>query len=559
MIRGTKITKLFLILIMILHPIFYFSMYSGDAEIHLVYAENAAGGHFFEFNLGEKSAGVTSPGYMLILTSFFKIFPESIVPLAVKLLNILCWYLLLYLVFVLSRRLIGNGFWAWTVTLIVSLMPGAVYNATTGMENGIFGALFLFWLYLVIRWDWLAVTETKAKRSLILGILLGILCWIRPEGFVLAILSFTFKALQSLWSPVGSKRPVLISLKHILTALIPFLLSTALYFGFLYSETGQFLPTSGISRIGIGGQESFRIGSLPVNLKFVKYLIYYFPLTISMILGFRGLLSRKRSGKPPVVYYAYPAATIIVFIILYSSILGAHHLSRYMIFLLPVMTMFSGLGAKSVSENWNWGRKTRTVVFTASMILLGTLFAGEIYLRYKSGSNYPAGELWRAMKAPGTRREFSDRMFDELGKPSKLPVSLAYQEVQIRYRLDQRFIIRSLDGRVDATLLNFVDAHGNYDHVGYVKARNVDFIMETPNYNRETNRWSLKDLTKLKIGESISLESLIFTRLRHGFKVGHSQGNYNLYRSRRAGGKSPAPAFTKAFTVSCRHYCRILS
>lgn len=518
--KRAEIVKSILILIMIVHPFFYFSMYSGDAEIHLVYARNAAAGHLFEFNSGEKSAGVTSPGYMLILTTFFKIFPESIVPLAVKLLNILCWYLLLYLAFVLSRRLIGNEFWAWMVTLIISVMPGAVYNATTGMENGIFAALFLFWLFLAVRWDWLAVTEEETGSSIILGILLGILCWIRPEGFVLAILAFSFKALRSLWSSVGSKRSVLISLESVLTALAPFLLFSALYFSLLYYETGHLLPTSGVSRMGIGGQESFRIGSLPVNLKFVKYLIYYFPLTISMIIGFQLLLSRKRSGKPPVVYYAYPATAIIVFFILYSSILGAHHLSRYMIFLLPVMTIFSGLGARSVSENLNTGRKTKTVLFAASLILLGVLFGGEIFLRSKSGSNYPSGGLWRAMKAPETRREFSDRMFDELGRPSKLPVSLAYQEVQIRYRLDQRFIIRSLDGRVDAMLRNFIDARGNYDHVGYFKARDVDFVMETPNYNRETNKWSLEDLTKLRIGESLSLKSVMFTRLRQGFKVG---------------------------------------
>jgi len=315
---------------------------------------------------------------------------------------------------------------------------------------------------------------------------------------------------------------MLVSVKHILTALVPFLFSCTLYFGFLYSETGQVLPTSGLSRMGIGGQESFQIGFLPANLKFVKYLIYYFPLTISMILGFWVMFSKRRSGNVPAIYYNYTGAAIIVFFILYSSILGAHHLSRYIIFLLPLMIMFSGLGAKLMSENWNWGRRIKMIVFIASMILLCGLFSGEIYARCKSGSNYPVGELWRAMKAPETRREFSDRMFDELGSPSKLPVSLAYQEVQVRYRLDERFIIRSLDGRTDAMLLNFIDPHGNYDHIGYIKARDIDFIMETPNYNRKTDRWSLEDLTELKIGESMSLESILFTRLKHGFKVGYS-------------------------------------
>ncbi len=507
---------------MIVHPLFYFSMYSGDAEIHLVYAGNAAAGHLFEFNAGEKSAGVTSPGYMFILTLFFKILPESIVPLAAKILNILCWYLLLYLAFVLSSKLIGSEFWAWMVTLIISVMPGAVYNATTGMENGIFAALFLFWLFLAVKWDWLAPADSDINRNLFLGLLLGILCWIRPEGFVVAILAFGFKALRSLRSSVGSKRSVLISLKNIITALAPFLLSSAIYFGLLYYETGQLLPTSGMARSGISGQESFQIGFLPVNLKFAKYLIYYFPLTISMLLGFRILLSRRRSGDPSLIYFAYPAAVVAVFFILYSSILGAHHLSRYIIFMIPIMTLFSGLGAKSVSENLNTGRRTRTALFAASLVLLGVLFSGEVYLRYKSGSNYPSGGLWRAMEAPEARREFSDRMFDELGRPSKLPVSLAYQEVQIRYRLDQRFVIRSLDGRVDAMLLNFIDARGNYDHIGYVKARDVDFVMETPNYNRETNKWSLEDLKKLRIGESLSLKSVIFTRFRQGFKVGFS-------------------------------------
>lgn len=520
--RRAYIARLLLVLIILIHPLFYFSMYSGDAEIHLVYAENGAKGHFFEFNPGEKSAGVTSPGYMLVLASFFRILPDSLVPLAVKSLNILCWYLLLYLTFILSRKLIGDEFWAWTVTLIVALMPGAVYNATTGMESGIFGLFFLFWLYLVIKRDWLAMNESGLKEEVFPGVLLGILCWIRPEGFVLAALAFAFKILQSIRPRIVSGTSVFISLRRILTTLIPFMLLSALYLGFLYSQTGQLLPTSGISRMGLGGQESFQIGSLPLNLKFVKYLIYYFPLTISMILGFWVTFTKRRSGNVPVIYYNYIAVTIIVFFILYSSILGAHHLSRYIIFLLPVMIMFSGWGAKTISGNWHWGRKTGTVVFVTSMILLGGLFTCEIYIRYKSGSNYPVGGLWRVMKAPEERKEFSDRMLDELGRPSNLPVSLAYQEVQIRYRLDNRFMIRSLDGRTDAMLLNFVDRHGNYDHISYIKARDIDFIMETPNYNGKANKWSLEDLTKLQIGESIYLESILFTRLKHGFKVGYS-------------------------------------
>ena len=54
-----------------LYPLLYSGMYAGDAEIHLVYGENASKGCFFCFNPGEPSSGVTSPGWMLIIAMMF--------------------------------------------------------------------------------------------------------------------------------------------------------------------------------------------------------------------------------------------------------------------------------------------------------------------------------------------------------------------------------------------------------------------------------------------------------------------------------------------------------
>ena len=76
----------------VLHPFVYIGMYAGDAEIHLSYARMAAAGHFFEFNPGEATPGVTSPGYMLLLACLFRVFPETSIPIIVKALNIACWY-----------------------------------------------------------------------------------------------------------------------------------------------------------------------------------------------------------------------------------------------------------------------------------------------------------------------------------------------------------------------------------------------------------------------------------------------------------------------------------
>jgi hypothetical protein len=91
--------------IVLSHPVLYLDAFAGDAGIHLVYAEAAANGHFLEFNPNEKSAGVTSPGYMLLLSVLFAVFSPAAVPVLAKALSILSWYGLVFLVFTLSNRL----------------------------------------------------------------------------------------------------------------------------------------------------------------------------------------------------------------------------------------------------------------------------------------------------------------------------------------------------------------------------------------------------------------------------------------------------------------------
>ena len=116
------------------------------------------------------------------------------------------------------------------------------------------------------------------------------------------------------------------------------------------------------------------------------------------------------------------------------------------------------------------------------------------------------------MQAPLERQAFSDELFDQLGKPEIIPISVALQEIQARYWLDQRFIVRSLDGRVDPVLLVHADKVG-IDHAGYLKEREVQFLLDTPNYNRDLQLWSLKRLNSLKPGEEVSQGGVTFSRM----------------------------------------------
>jgi hypothetical protein len=82
----------FSVLALVAYPLIYIGNYAGDSQVHLIYGQNAAEGAFFEFNLGEKSAGVTSPGYMLLIAGFFKVAPDVWVPAMIKATNLFFWY-----------------------------------------------------------------------------------------------------------------------------------------------------------------------------------------------------------------------------------------------------------------------------------------------------------------------------------------------------------------------------------------------------------------------------------------------------------------------------------
>lgn len=501
-----------------MYPLVYAGMYAGDAVIHLVFGENASHGHLFEFNMGEHAAGVTSPGYMLFLAALFRIMPNDFVPLAAKIVCVVCWYVLLLLVFKLSSLLIGDELWVWIVTMICGLLPGSAYNSTIGMENGIFGLVVILYLYLMVSWEWFAPGNGTVKnwRELVIGILLGIGTWIRPEGLAMGVLAILIRLL-------GPKRKWRILLP-VLTA-IPFLILVGLLIGFHYYYTGQLLPSSAKSRIVMGHVGSLAYGPIMLNLKFFIRSLIYLPITLFFVIGtikclerliaHTGILENSREAG-----LLYCTVSFALFFVLYSTVLGSAHLGRYVIFLMPLMVIVGGYGASWTWQNWNCSRLSthfsmpcaKTLAFAALAVFLLCVFVAETYMRLHLGGH---DGLCEAMKAPKSRRQFSENFLLVLGNPKEFPVSLGVVEVQVRYWLDNRFIVRSLDGRVDDSLLeHFRD--GNFDHPGYIKDRRIDFITEFPNYNKDASLWSLARLTQLNVGQTVQRQGVVFTCLKPG-------------------------------------------
>ena len=84
-------------------------------------------------------------------------------------------------------------------------------------------------------------------------------------------------------------------------------------------------------------------------------------------------------------------------------------------------------------------------------------------------------------------------------------------------------MIRSLDGRVDPVLADYYH-DGYFDHIGYIKKRHIDYVMNLVNYNNDPKAWSLSNLKALLSGNSLYYEGLRFERLNPGIIKVHRAG-----------------------------------
>jgi hypothetical protein len=514
-----------------LAPFLYIGNYAGDSQVHLVYAQNASQGKFFEFNPGEKSPGVTSPGYMLVIAAFFRTAPDAWVPAIVKGVNLLSWFAFLLLVFLSARILLRSNTWAWAATVVSGLLPGSVYNATIGMENGVFALLVFLWFYVALRAGWFSVSPDASRATLVglgLGSLLGLACWFRPEAFVIAAVALAYRGVSSIWH-----RPTftatMVSSAGFLT---PFLVLAGGLVYFHFSQTGYLLPSSGLSRIWISSvsQDSYQLGPIFISSRFAVRLVEYFPLTALWLLAHWLFSNGQLPSSDSKRAIGFLIVLFWVTFILYSTVLGSLHLGRYTIFVMPALVLVGSAGAQ-----WLWSSRLqiggsawrlapRAVVIVLT-IALGAVFLAETNLRLGLDSQ---ASLWKTMKAPAERKTLSDALFDQLGQPKQVPISLALQEVQVRYWLDDRFVVRSLDGRVDPVLLRHA-TKGSVDHIGYLRERGVQILLDTPSYNRDPEQWSLARLSQLRPGEALTFAGLTFTRLSANEPVPSGAGRTGQY------------------------------
>lgn len=195
-----------------------------DAWIHQVYGRNLGLHGEWSFVAGEASAGSTSPlwagylalGYLLRLPHLFWAFLGGGVMLVAAGWLAARWF---------SLRLPHKRQLAWIVAVLAAIEWHLVWAALSGMETLAFGALALLCGYLV---------ERQRSSPQLLGALIGIGVWLRPEALLLGLIPVGTVLLEG-----GRDRPGRLA-RLALGMAVPF----AAYLAFQRGLSGEWWPNT---------------------------------------------------------------------------------------------------------------------------------------------------------------------------------------------------------------------------------------------------------------------------------------------------------------------------
>lgn len=493
-----------LVTLAVIHPLIYFNTFSGDAEIHLVYARNFLDGYPLQFNPGQPSSGQTSMGFMFILVPIMKLFGEPATPLAMKLIGLCSLYAIAIQTYRLGRRLGLEAHWRLIAAVTTLLMPGSVYNGMLGSENAFFGALVLTWTLFALESGWLAPERAPSLGGdAALGLFMGAMFWIRPETIPFGALAWVVRGA----SDIAAKRRLDSRL------LGHGLLFGAIAGGFVLAYVLIFRAWTGILPFGAGyarllesiDVDSVWIFGLAINVKVLERLAAYASIVLPAFYTL-AVLAPKTQGRDLRWLLIFLGVEFFGLMAAYSlNAVTALHFARYTIYAWPLGILAAVFAFRQLAQMPGLGR----LAVIAAVVAFFGMAAYETSLR----DEFPHDTLMDAMGMAQQRVHVTENTFRDLGRPAMRPIVIAAQEVQSRNFLDNRFVIRSQDGILDIAFLKYL-CHGYNDHDGYYIDQKVDFVVAPfVNYNHDRRRWSIARLADLPLGQSIERPGIRYTKI----------------------------------------------
>ena len=423
----------------------YLPRWTGDAEIHQVYAEHAAAGHWFEFDLGRTSTGVTSPLWFLLSTALLRMGGVVFASYALKAIALGAFATTTWLLARLGERIAGKRVGFITAAFFVA-DPTIAAHALTGLECGL-GAL------LIVAGTLVAI-EGGATRARVVGwsALSAMAILTRPE-LVLAIAPSAI---------VLAARRRTTRIHDALVALSIFVVAIGPYFLAQYRLTGELAPTSGMSRLLLARRDAFVLGPLALHGRLLRRVFgSYAPVGASLLVA--AVTWRRRSIE--VRMLLAQALAMLAFVTLAAD---GHGALRYFTPCFPASFLICALVVDEARERWQC-----TTAFALSW--MACAFAIDLGLRARDLDGYVAHH--DHAHAPEERAAFTAAMLDRLGFTASPPARIAVTEVQLRWRVDERIDVLSLDGRVDRLLVALTPTStGCPDVARYLVIRRADYV-----------------------------------------------------------------------------------
>lgn len=472
---------------------------AGDAQVHLAVAERFVRGFAFQYNAGgETVIASSSPFWTLMIALFFEIV-NSWAPLLLMVVVLAVWLTAAYLIYRSAKdHWHFSKIAVWSLLMLWLLHTVIVSNALGGLENILTALqlLLLYWLTARYR-DGLTV-----RRSVILGLLLGWTFLTRLDAGLFALILLA-QFILAVWSHMRL-RDLAVHLTIIVTVSILMLIP---WYAYQYGKTATLVSDSAIARL-YGGRQGSLILIPDILYLHPKALISLGTAFLPLVLGFvltAGQLTysliQSPSGRLQHYRENYPLYSAIILIVaglfLFTFVVGAEAFGRYFLPIFPFLFLAGVDGWQRLyfwMENRGW-RTAGIALASAACLFMVFTSAFDFYRRLGPGSygrdhisnvfygpadkRYYSRNLPDLLLAPQSRTDATEDLLTYLGVSKEAKISLAVTEVQIRYFVDDRIDIISLDGRTSARIVDhidsttgvpdfeqyFLDVHPDYVHV----------------------------------------------------------------------------------------------
>ena len=463
--------RLFALILLIPLGFYNFIAYSGnwggDPEIHIVFARNFLAGSFLEFNPGEITSGETSPIYMLIVAFFALLLEPGLVPFAMKSLSISALFLGIWLIVQQAKDKWDKMIFASTIMAI----PSISFQAWLGMENLLFSVLFVWVFFSIIYTGLILSSKTGIQKHYKYCFIATVLFFLRPEAIFLLLAGFFVSFLRREF-----KSTVIYLIVMILLLISLEVIDIAL---------GSPLHGAGRLRAIVSSHNAYELLFWGLEINFNPKALYYF-IAISPFFACLTfcLFFDKAKCKRKVKVLTVSCLTLSAPLILhFLNIFPNTHFSRYHLYFF-----FSSI----IIVIWVYDNSKLEKNLKAFIQVFILLLSISIFYWENSSRDIWLNRILNSTNAKAiydsqtyeTQKDFSQELCEASGQCDKLklPIAVALQEVQIRLRLNENYLVYSLDGIVDHKLENFIDNKDCIDHFEYLRFRQIKILLDFVEY-----------------------------------------------------------------------------